>query len=130
MTQNLRLLPTDILEGVLAHLYEDNLASIPTSKEPLHSAFYKSKMQGVKLLEDFSFDTSGTFPYSPMLEQATSNLATCLLLERNNPKLNAYLLTERLHSHFESDVGLEASLSDIQAIDDIANVLRSELASS
>ncbi len=123
-----RLLPTEIVAGVLATLRnQGGRESIPTRKAEIHRAFYEMHKQGLSLVSDFRFDTSGTFPYSPTLEQATNNLATCLLLERNNPKLNLYLLTDKLETYFESEVKRHVPDAQFDEMKAIAKQVQSAL---
>ena len=112
------LYPTEVVAGVLANLSKDR---IPSTKRELHTAFFYMRENCPEVLGGFRFDTRGTFPYSPTLEQATSNLATSLLLERNNPKLNVYRVTKKLRNHFKNKVRPKASERDLKEISQIAD---------
>ncbi len=128
MNTKMQLLPTDILSGVLYYLHDAyEIDEIPSRKRKIHTAFYQMREKGVSILDSFKFDTRGMFPYSSTLDQATSNLASCLLLERNNPKLNIYLLTEQLNDYFENNVKSKASKEDIKQMSTIAEHVQSVL---
>lgn len=128
MNTKMQLLPTDVLSGVLYYLHGAyKISKIPSRKRKMHTAFYEMRGKGVSILDSFKFDTRGMFPYSSTLDQATSNLASCLLLERNNPKLNIYLLTEQLNDYFENNVKSKASEEDIEQMSAIAEHIREVL---
>jgi len=124
------LLPTEVLAGVLACLHNMDVNEIPSRQREIHSAIYDMREGGKTVLKSFRFDTSGIYPYSPTLEQATSNLATSLLLERNNPRLNRYLLTERLKNHFENNVKHRVSNKKLKEINSIASYVRDKIKES
>lgn len=121
------LFPAEVVAGVLAFLAFLQVEEIPSRKKILHSAFYDMREQGLEVLSRFRFDTRGMFPYSPTLEQATSNLATSLLLERNNPRLNAYRITDKLKNHFENHVKPKTSDDERDQMLKIADYVRGKL---
>lgn len=121
------LLPTEIFAGILSYLQDLEVAEIPSRQREIHKAIFEMRKKGLKILKQFRFDTTGVFPYSPTIEQATSNLATSLLLERNNPRLNKYLLTSKLKSHFETNIKPRASNDALKQINRIAQHVRERI---
>jgi len=118
ISQKKKLYPTEIVAGILANVEKNQ---IPSTKKELHTAFYHMRAKYPEVLSCFRFDVSGTFPYSPTLEQATSNLATSLLLERNNPTLNVYRITPKLKRHYNKTVKPKASSDELIAISNVAD---------
>lgn len=112
------LYPTEIVAGVLVNLKK---REIPSTMKELHTAFFQMRDKCPEVLSSFKFDTRGTFPYSPTIEQAITNLATSLLLERNNPKLNVYRRTKKLENHFRQSIKPKASTEDLKEISQIAD---------
>ena len=122
-----RLTPTEVVAGVFACLRAKGTEAIPNRREEIHSAFYHMRNQGLGILNDFRFDTRGMFPYSPTLQQATSNLATSLLLERRNPKLEVYGITEDLGRYYDQTVMPRTTRRERQQLEKTAAHLLDEL---
>ena len=98
--QEEKLLPTEIVASILSNL-PGKKKKLPTELRKIHPIFFSMRNSGIGILQDFSFDNRGTFPYSSTIDQALSNLETSRVLGRTNPDLDKYVITQGLKNYYQ-----------------------------
>lgn len=111
--------PTDIISGMLVYLSDKfNVESFPTNRRITHAIIYDIKNSGCKLLDDFSFDTSDMFPYSPIFDEALANIQACNDLQRKNPEMANFYINPQAKSYFDNILQgkFENQLTDLEEL--------------
>jgi len=93
--------PDDI---ICAALFASEKDSIPTDMKKLHEAIYVLKKEFPDVYKEFTFSTSGTFPYSRLLERVLQRLITSRILKAPNPDYPKFELSEKSKDYIERTV--------------------------
>jgi hypothetical protein len=117
----LELYPTEIVAGVLSNISKKK-KYLPTELRVIHSRFYKVLKRHPALLSEFHFDRRGTFPYSPVIDEAFCNLETAHVLPKTNPNLDRYEITEKLRTYYTNHIEDQVNQISEDLRDDIKSI--------
>lgn len=92
----------DVLKAILANL--DEKTRLPTSTAALHAAVCElaENPKYEHFLTEYRFSRRRYFPYSRALEIDLTNIERSQLLSATNPKLDEYMLPDKLRSNFKT----------------------------
>jgi len=120
------LSPTDVMAAVFAALpLEFQKDRLPTDTQWMHTTFAKLKKAAPKLFRAFAFDESDMYPYSPVFDEALSNLQIRDNLLRKNPEMVTYDVNVSAKRHL--DTMEKGHPEDFAAVQEISKELVKEI---
>lgn len=120
--------PENIMISLLNYFPMGN-NKFPNDREKIHTAFYNLRKQEPKLLEEFCFNTFGTFPKSSELDCALTNLEYCRFLSYDDCSYNGfknYVINPVVHSYFSEKLGKKLA-KHIPRLKSLSEMLQREL---
>ena len=113
--------PDDIILCSFPKIYRK--CSEEINEEDLHIVIYELKKEHPIFLKEFTFNVTGTFPYSPLLGRILMRIKISRLIRTYNPTLKRSELNEGVAEYITEFIEPKFSLDDKEIINMIAEKL-------